>query len=254
MSESFFLTLNSHAKGEFDNVNTNSSFKTHLGKMITFESAFEVALIDVRVPMSLENIHTKNNNVLAISNDLLELDTVMKNYKLKTGYYHNPSMLVGELNYVLGDFITFAVDNHGFVTIDTKKVGGSSVFYFADDLHKILGLSKNEIIGQKNIHTGERPINLNRCLHNTLSVNTNISEHQLVDNTHNSSLRIVSTGIEKYNHGFDKMYSFQRLHYKKLNCSRLEYIEININNENNEPTSFTFGNSTVTLHFRRCLE
>jgi hypothetical protein len=253
MTESFFLTLNSNARGEFENVNRNSSFKTHLGKMITFESAFEVALVDLRVPMTLENVHAKMNEIVVISNNVNQ-QMLAKNYKLKTGYYHNTAMLISELNQLLGEFLYFEVNENGFVTIDTEKDGGLSVFYFSEGLKHILGLERGEIIGQKNFHEGALPINLNRGLHNTLNINTNIIEHQLVDNTHNASLRIVSTGVEKYDYGFDKMYSFQRLHYKKLNCSRLEYIEININSENMEPASFTFGNSTVTLHFRRCLE
>lgn len=253
MTEPFFLTLNSNARGEFHDVNTNSTFKTHLGKMITFDSIFEVALVELKVPMTLENIHAKMNKILGISNDA-EMNSVTSNYAIQTGYYHNPSMLIKQLNTVLDEFISCQLDENGFISIDTEKGGGVSVFYFSDELNKILGLPKGEIIGQKYIHEGSMPVNLNRGLHDTLSVNTNIIEHQLVDNTHNFSLRTVATGIEKYEYGFDKMYTFSRLQYKKINCSRLEYIDINISNENNEPASFSFGNSTVTLHFRRCLE
>lgn len=249
MTDSFYLTLNSHAAGEFFSTNTNTNFKTHLGKMITLENSWEVALTELRVPMTLANMHSDMCNVVALSNET-DKDTVKK-FSIKSGYYKSNHSFITELNGVFRDCLVFTIDD-GIINIET--LNETAAYYFPDALSQLLGFKKNTIIGQNYYHTADVPINIQTGLSSTLNVNIDIIEHQLIDNTHNTCLRSVSSCADTYNFGFDKLYSFQRLQYKKVKCTRLEYIGINISDEKNRQVSFLSGNSSVQLHFRRALE
>jgi len=252
MNESFYLTLNSSASGEYGHKNTSSNFKTHLGKMITLEGAWEMALVECRIPMTLPNVTEKTAIITAISNDAA--DSLVHRYKIRSGHYGDAKVLIEELNTVLNNHMSLELDQKGLVSIDTQKDTFLTAFYLSDELHNILGLRKGEIIGQNYLHKGIEPVNVNKGIFSTFNISTNIIEHQLVDNSHNSTLRSVPTFASEYNFGFDKMYTFNRLHYKKLNCNRIEFIEINISNSKNEIVTFEHGNSSVLVHFRRCLE
>jgi hypothetical protein len=160
-----------------------------------------------------------------------------------------------ELNSSVKGEIKFTLDKNNILTAEIKKATSQEIIYFNERLVKILGLSSSKISNKQEKHVGVRPVKPNYGLCSTLNINTNIIEHQLVDNSHNSLLRSVANYAEKYNYGFDKHYNFTKFHYKKLNCNRLEHIEINISNELNEEVSFGPNSSTgVLLHFRRCIE
>lgn len=250
MSDPFYLTLNSDASGEFFSYNTNSNFKTHLGKMITLENSWEVAITELRVPMTLANVSPEMCNIIGLSNETDE--QIFTNFSIKSGHYKNNFTFLTELNTVFAKCLAFNIDVDGYINIDTLK--DLNIYNFSAPLKEILGIHKDDVIGHEFIHKGVIPFNIQRGLSSTLNVNVDIIDHQLIDNTHNTCLRSVPTYAADYNFGFDKHYSFQRLHYKKIKCNRLEYISINITDNKNRSLSFLTGNSTVQLHFRRCLE
>jgi hypothetical protein len=253
MNEAFYLSLNSNADGEYYEHNTSANFRTHLGKMLLLENAWEVALVETKVPMTLDNVSMKICKVLRQS--LLAEKLVFYNYYLKPGFYSDALTLILELNKTFKGEIEFSLDKNNIVRISTKKAESSEIFYLEMQLANILGLSDSKISNQHEIYTGVRPVKPNYGLCSTLNVNTSIIEHQFVDNSHNSTLRSFTTYAERYAYGFDKHYNFQKFQYRKLNCNRLEHIEINISNDSNQVVSFGPNTSTsVLLHFRRCIE
>jgi hypothetical protein len=253
MNEAFYLSLNSNADGEYYEHNTSANFRTHLGKMLLLENAWEVALVEVKVPMTLYNVPQKICKVMRQS--LTDEKMVFYNYYLRPGFYSDAATLILELNNTLKGEIEFFLDKSSIVSITTKKASSSEIFYLETQLAKILGLADSKISNKHEMYKGVRPVKPNYGLCSTLNVNTNIIEHQFVDNSHNSTLRSFTTYAERYGYGFDKHYNFQKFQYRKLNCNRLEHIEINISNESNQDVSFGPNTSTsVLLHFRRCIE
>jgi hypothetical protein len=253
MNEAFYLALNSNADGEYYEHNTSANFRTHLGKMLLLENAWEVALVEVKVPMTLDNVPMKICKVMRQS--LLAEKLVFYYYYLRPGFYFDAASLISELNKTFKGEIEFSLDKNNIVRIYTKKAESSEIFYLEMQLANILGLSDSKISNQHDLYTGVRPVKPNYGLCSTLNVNTNIIEHQFVDNSHNSTLRSFTTYAERYGYGFDKHYNFQKFQYRKLNCNRLEHIEINISNDSNQVVSFGPNTSTsVLLHFRRCIE
>jgi hypothetical protein len=179
-------------------------------------------------------------------------------YYLRHGFYNDAATLILGLNKSLEGELIFSLDKNNYLIIEIKKKEAAEaleIFYFNDRMVKILGLAENKITNKQEIYVGIRPVKPNYGLCSTLNVNTNIIEHQPVDNGYSNILRSVATHADKYSYCFDKHYNFTKFHYKKLNCNRLEHIEINISNESADDLSFGANtSSSVLLHFRRCIE
>lgn len=256
MNEPFFLTLNSNAAGEYQEHNSTANFRTHLGKMMFLENAWEVALVELRVPMTLSNIPQELCKISRHSS--LHDHSFFNYYFLRHGFYNDATTLILELNKSLKGDVKFSLDKNNYLLIEVKKKKideALEIFYFDERLVKILGLPDSKITNKQDLYVGVRPVKPNFGLCSTLNINTNIIEHQLVDNSHSALLRSVATYAERYTYSFDKHYNFTKFYYKKMNCNRLEHIEINISNESNEQVSFGPNtSSSVLLHFRRCTE
>lgn len=256
MNEPFFLTLNSNAEGEYKEHNSSASFRTHLGKMLFLENAWEMALVELKVPMTLPNIP---QDICRITRHTTLHEHPFSNYyHIRHGSYNDATALIIEINKVLDGEMKLTLDKNNYLNIEVvrrKLDEAPEIFYFDEKMGKILGLEERKITNKQELYTGVRPVRPNLGICSTLNINANIIEHQLVDNSHSALLRSVSTHADKYSYLFDKHYNFTKLHYKKLNCNRLEHIEINISNESNEQVSFGASTSTsVLLHFRRCIE
>lgn len=255
----FYITLNSHAGGDFQTSNTPQNFKCHLDKTLLLEGAWEIALVEARVPMTLYNVNESIGLITVLSN--VQDNTVetgerqeISRYQVAPGYYGNISHLLAKLNKILGAIAEFGVNEDGFVYIDLEKDQNYSAFYFSPILLSMLGFSSNEKIGQNTIHTAAQIYNLNISLPSCLNVNTSVIQQQLCDSGHSETLRALPDFALKYCVGHDRFYIFERLHYKKLNLHRLEMLEINISGMRGEVLSFLSGSSSVLLHLRRCVE
>jgi hypothetical protein len=181
MNEAFYLALNSNADGEYYEHNTSANFKTHLGKMLLLENAWEVALVEVKVPMTLDNVPLKICKVMRQS--LLAEKLVFYYYYLRPGFYSDAATLILELNKTFKGEIQFSLDKNNIVRISTQKADSSEIFYLETELANILGLSDSKISNQHDLYTGVRTVKPNYGLCSTLNVNTNIIEHQFVDNS-----------------------------------------------------------------------
>ena len=88
----FYITLNSHGRGDFQATNTPQNFKSHLDKTLLLEGAWEIALVEARLPMTLENVTERMGLITVISN--ISDNTVEGNkrqeltqHQVKPGYY-----------------------------------------------------------------------------------------------------------------------------------------------------------------------
>lgn len=255
----FYITLNSHAGGDFQTSNTPQNFKCYLDKTLLLEGAWEIALVEARVPMTLYNVSESIGAVTVLSN--VQDNTVemgerqeVSHYQVPAGYYANISHLLAKLNKTLDAIAEFGLNEDGFVYIDLEKDKNFSAFYFSPILLSMLGFAPNEKIGQSTIHTAAQIFNLNTSFPSCLNVNTSIIQQQLCDSGHSETLRALPDFALKYLVGHDRFYIFERLHYKKLNLHRLEVLEINIRGMRGEVLSFLSGSSSVLLHLRRCVE
>jgi hypothetical protein len=249
MNNSFYLTLNSSGDGQFKKYNTPSHFKVHLGQTIEFFGAWEVALIEIRLPMTIPNLQFPHNRIVRTT-----IDNSIETDALVERNYGNIADLLHELNKIFKHRLKFAADKNNIFHIESIKSEHHPLYFFSDDLKDILGLKRSDVVGEIDFLIGTYPINLNKTIPSTLSITSNIIKHQFVDNTHSNLLRIVNNNSINYKFGFDKMHTFERLQYKPLACNRLENMEFNIMDGNGKLVSFEHGTSTLLLHFRRSLE
>jgi hypothetical protein len=240
MSDSFYITLNSNASSEFQKQNNASYFKTHFGQLIEFSDNWECALVEIKLPMTIKNVQSTYNTVVCTT---IENSLVID--KLTDRNYGTPADFMNELNKVLKNRVKFSLDKSNICHLEISKMTDHALYFFPDQIKDMLGLRRSDTVGETDYLSGCYPVNINKSLPSVLYVNTNIIKHQIVDNTHTCLLRAVPTMASTYKYGYDKIVTFEKLHYKPLALNRLEYMEIGINTPQGENVSFDYGHSSV---------
>jgi hypothetical protein len=95
--------------------------------------------------------------------------------------------------------------------------------------------------------TGHATFDINRKT-NLMYVYCDVAAHGVVGDTTAPLLRVCNVSGQ---HGRIVHVTYDRPHYVPVGRREFDAIEIAINNERGDPMPFEFGNSMVTLHFRR---
>ena len=110
-----------------------------------------------------------------------------------------------------------------------------------------LGFHEKLIAAKEADRIGSKAFDVHRGL-NLAYVYCDIASQSIVGDSKSPLLRVCNvTGT----HGRVVHVTYDRPHYVPVGRREFDAIEIAINNELGEPMPFEFGNSVVTLHFRR---
>jgi hypothetical protein len=243
---SFYVTLNSSAEGEFMKQNNASCFKVHFGQVLDFEGEWEVALVEIKFPMTISNINRSSSRIISTNMD----DSILFD-QLSERDYGTAADLIAHLNKRFKGRLKISLDKSNIVHFEMSKTEEPTIYFVQDELKDILGLKRSDTIGENEYLSGTYPVNLNKSLPSVIYVNSSIVKQQLIDNSHMPLLRIVPTSAAQFKYGFDKVLNFPRPQYKALASRRLEYIDVYITDCFGEQVSFDYGSSSVLLHFRR---
>jgi hypothetical protein len=243
---SFYINLNSHAVSEFTIENNAGNFKVHLGQVLEFEGDWEVALVEIKFPMTLKNINETNSRIVSTDSD----DSLLFD-RLAERNFGTPADLINHLNKRFKDRLKISLDKNNIAHFEVNKSAYQSLYFVPVELKDILGLRRSDTLGETEYLSGTYPVNLNKGLLSVLYVHSSIVKHQIIDNSHMPLLRMVPTGSTQFKYGFEKLVNFPRPQYRPLAKRRLEYIDIYITDSLGIPVSFDHGSSSVLLHFRR---
>jgi hypothetical protein len=240
------VTLNSNAEGEFMKQNNASCFKVHFGQVMVFDGEWEVALIEIKFPMTISNINKASSRIISTNmDDSLFFD------QLSERDYGTAADLIAHLNKRFKGRLKISLDKSNVAHFEMNKKEEPAFYFIPDELKDILGLKRSDTLGENEYLSGTYPVNLNKSLPSMIYVNSSIVKQQIIDNSHMPLLRMVPTSAAQFKYGFDKVLNFPRPQYKPLATRRLEYIDVYITDCFGTPVSFDFGSSSVLLHFRR---
>lgn len=256
----FYLTVSSDSGCHFQDSNSISRFKVHLGRVIELTGEWEVALFEISFPETFENvrdgaciIHKENIGELPNSPVLLR---VKSEHVIPNGFYHTTETFCNALNDITGDILHFEVNddknNKTSVYANVVALAKEKVLYtFSANLSDILGFRRDIVIANNKTTESEVACDLRKGMPLSLNVFSDIIPDQLVNNTHDKLLREVHLKPEKFKYGFQQHRNFERLVFLPVIKKNLEYLEFHIKDEQGREISFSHGTLKLVLLFRR---
>jgi hypothetical protein len=174
--------------------------------------------------------------------DVIDINSPVSKY-----YYDNE----GLIHVLWKGFDLYNIDFsfiQGLARLSPRSTLTNYLIHFPPRLLNILGLDN---VPATTTVQGTRKVDVRRGLPQQLFVYTDIIHHQMVGSTHDRLLRTVPNNMDGYNFGCQQCQTFPTLHYYPVCKNKLEAVEINIRDCNNELLLFEHGTLTVILHFRK---
>ena len=253
------LPSNSSTKYYPDNYPTN--FKVHLPKVISFESKYEVALLEISYPHNFFNIRDQEIDISYVNNE----ETVNHNIKIKDGFYEDIETLIELLNFSVNSVRAIPENIKNLITFVTKDKSNLSKVGISRNNKEIeVSLTRGlcHLMGFENSNnaakikfntskTSEYPADVFRGLH-SMYIYTDIIERQIVGDSLVPLLRIC--GLNNEDEGKNVSIRFNNPRYLPVSVNNISSIHINLRNEYGHNLPFRSGNVTLTLQFRKCFE
>ena len=240
-SRRFHVTLPSNSSMDCYPTNTAAQFTTKLPHQIALEGDWEVALTEISVPITLDNV-TKETCFVELSTWTSERTY---KYAVESGYYDSLVQLMNSLSEVLVDKgITFAL------WTDKAKMenNGDYQLCFSPSLAKKLGF--NHLTHYSSGHyIARNPPDMSPETVPALFVYCDALEHVVVGDLMAPLLRIVDMKRTADNGRMHKILNPPL--YVPLQKKNFDTIEINIMTDTGKPVPFAHDKSVAVLEFKR---
>jgi hypothetical protein len=259
----FYVVLPSDSSIEFFPNNTVAHYKTKLSQSICSTGNYEVALVEIIYPINYHNFVARKQLIVQRTIRTKPNGPAFK-WELKSGYFKNEEVFVDYLNKEL--------------TAEYQKIynGTFDTLFNYDKSNKELRfLLKGELTikgtnAKQSVNHGPYKAGFNRAISEHLGIGFNENNEDngtfelgcpmmyiysdiitpySVGNFTTPLLRVVVPKGER-----DEIVSerFINPYYVPVGRRAFDEIEININDGQGHPISFTGGKSLVVLHFRCC--
>ena len=245
MSGHFYLTLPSAPDV--------ARYVTKLPQSIRLDGDYEVGLSEIVYPHTWNNVDNKQE-IYWIGEFDLATSKLTKTY-IKSGYYCDGDAFAASLTHQatrtfahLNDIsVKFSFVKHaGRIRMQVRN-SNEHIVVISWDLMEFLGFREKVIAKKEADLIGAKAFDVNRGL-NLMYVYCDVAAHGAVGDAKAPLLRVCNVSGQ---HGRIVHVTYDRPHYVPVGRREFDAIEIAINNERGDPMPFEFGNSMVTLHFRR---
>ena len=248
----FILTLPSSSSANYFPNNTLHNYTTQLPQLISLESEYEVALMEIQYTNNLFNIPRDETIFLSFKPDPEDEEFTRLSAILKAGYYSSITELTAAIKKTIRDAL--GVHNALFdlsvdtvsrkVTMNIRENAKELEVIFPQLLNKMLGYPDGSIKGEK---VGDAAYDIMKGLH-SMYIYSNILRPQIVGDSMVPLLRVVPIHGDRDQHVRE---SFQQLQYVPLNLRSFQSVEVDIRNEFGQDMPFHSGEVLLVLHFRR---
>jgi len=238
--------------------NTASTFTTKLNETVELDGSWEVGLLEMTMPTTVENVTIDSFRYFVITND----GTPTRQITLRPGSYVRPIELINEMmraqrrtfNLQPNDWlIAFRVSpstNRASLKIRPNAVNISGVT-FSEPLARMLGFDWTQIYSGNTVHSAARAMNMTGNFQ-IVYVYCDVLEQVIVGDTKAPLLRIVNRAPR--DHIFDGAdhVTFNPVQYIPLQKKCFDTITIQLMTDEGTVMSFSDGKSIIVLEFRRC--
>lgn len=261
MKDDFYMVLLSNSSFLYYPENKTARFITKLPQHMTFEGDWSVALTEIHIPLTFQNLSKKgqyfNYNRVAFG-ESGEVEDIKGICLVPSGLYEHLDELITVLNNnSVATHFKFELQQGQYVAIEKacQNCVGEHTISFTDGLKRILGFqfftSQIHVLKEGERLEGSIPANIKSDLPTNLMIYSDICEPIITGDVYTRLLRNVALDLQEYNYGGILSKTFTRVIYVPLLCRSFETIEIDIRDQFGEIAPFDFGTLTLTLHFKR---
>ncbi len=255
MSDHFYLTLPLDSSAAYYPNNTIARYVTKLPERIHLGGDYEVGLSEIVYPHSWYNVDNKDKRYWIGAFSFATNKFPFPTMYVKSGFYQNGDAFASSLTHqatrALADIPDIAVKFTFVKHADRIRMqiqnSLDTAVILSSELLEFLGF-RRKLIAQRDMdRTGSVAFDVNRGL-NLMYVYCDIAADSTIGDIRVPLLRVCNVSGER-----DRVVhvTYVRPHYVPVGRRDFDTVEIAINNELGEPMSFEFGESVVTLHFRR---
>ena len=282
MSENqFYIHLPSDSSFGVYPDNTIAKFSTKLARTIELDGDYEVGLSEILFPADYYNIDNRSEDytfgikqIVLLEDNEKTQETYFIKRKIESALYYSKSEVISKIYSQINRDISernipatimIDLDSSGRVTIVISRYGptisvtteqGATVsmfFELSEQFSKRLGFDKKVSISLDNtnplradhkfdLHMGKK----------LMYIYSDVVSYSLVGDVSVPLLRACSLPEPSTNNTIHL--SFPDVHYKPVQKSQFDTIDISINTEEGLLMPFQSGKVLITLHFRRALK
>jgi hypothetical protein len=244
MTDHFYLILPSNA---------GARYVTKLAERIRLDDDYEVGLSELVYPHTWYNVDNRDGKYWIGAFDIAA-NRLFKT-RIKSGYYKNGEEFAYSLTHQSTRTFADVPDVSAKFTFVKRtnqirmqiRNSNERVVVLSWELMEFLGFHEKLIAAKEADRIGSKAFDVHRGL-NLAYVYCDVASHSIVGDTKSPLLRVCNV---TRTHGRVVHVTYDQPHYVLVGRREFDAIEIAINNELGEPMPFEFGNSVVTLHFRR---
>ena len=277
-SSQFYIHLPSDSSLNVYPDNTVAKYTTKLANAINLDGQYEVGLSEIIYPTDYYNIDNRGEDytfgikqIVVLENNEKTQESYFIKRKIESALYYSKSELIskiysqinrdiGERNIpatVMIDFdssgrVTIVISRYGpTVSVITEQGAMVSMFFeLSEQFSKRLGFDKKVSISLDDPNTVRADHKFDLHMGKKLMyIYSDIVSYSLVGDVSVPLLRACSLPEPSTNNTIHL--SFPDIHYKPVQKSQLDTIEISLNTEEGMSMPFQSGKVLVTLHFRR---
>ncbi len=254
----FIVTIPNNSSERYYPDNSQNHFKIYLPHELSFETKYEVALLEVTYNQYFYNLIDQTITITYVKSNQRKIIKI----NLVDGYYPNIEKLIEEINDTIQTNSSIHKTIKSKLNIDYSSLTKKATFTIksnvnlivltiSEKLAKLFGIELNDNNEYETTQsfTSNYPCDVFRGLH-SMYVYTNIIERQIVGDSLVPLLRII--GIDNKNNDEHVTVRFNNLRYLPVSLNNIRTIEIDLRNEYGDRLPFQSGTVIVSLHFRKC--
>ncbi|KAF4513977.1 UNVERIFIED_CONTAM: hypothetical protein B566_EDAN018374 [Ephemera danica] len=230
--------------------NTTASYTTQLDKRIELEGEWEVGVVEVQYPNTVQNVSEGHNYFKILHKK--PLDGFDGKVVIDAKHYDSIATLVSDINRheVL---VRFGLKMEYIHSSDRVRIArlGDEILHVTPSpkLTVQLGFFPDTKLRFNSL--SDFPANINSSLPSQMYIYSDIVENNLVGDTSVQLLRTLPMKVNKHVFGTNEWISFDTPHYLPVMRRSFDNIQIHLSEETGMSMPFLYGTACVKLHFRR---
>jgi hypothetical protein len=243
--DSFYVSLSSDASKSVYKKNNASLFMNIFPKRIDVSDNWEVALMQITIPMTLHNVRGNRCVAWVYAKGSMEQRCI-----IDAGVYVDTKNILEQLETAFNGLYKFSMKEGKVLCTPGRP---ESYIRFSYDLSLILGIKRGFEFIQGEVHA-DFPPNVNLGMPSRIRVLSSIVKQQIVGDKFLPLFAEIVPELNFVTYGSTSTVRFDTPYYHTLLPKSMDTISVYLTDMHEVLCSFAAGTTTALLHFRRAEE